>query len=193
MSRSFFVFRRVRGCLSVGVSTSPERKLGFLFATTSPERKLGFLDGRLSQAYPKPVLAHRARRNTRVCLAMRTMCVCLLSPPMGRRCVATGGACTTRGTRGSGFICDEPRRGRWKRGNLLHPSGAGDSIQRTTGSAPPSGLRSTRGYIPPPRWGGSEDHTHESKWGGRLARHGNAYKKTGANTPRLVSLSQCLR
>ena len=42
----------------------------FVRTMTSPERKLGITDGRVSQATPDPVLAHRARRDAHSELAI---------------------------------------------------------------------------------------------------------------------------
>ena len=55
----------------VDSQTSEVIRIAFTFcASTSPERTLGITDGRISQANPDPVLAHRARRDAHSVLAI---------------------------------------------------------------------------------------------------------------------------
>ena len=64
--------------MSRGARYSNTNCVYFVRAMTSPERKLGITDGRVSQASPDPVLAHRAQRD-----AHSVLPICMTGPATG--------------------------------------------------------------------------------------------------------------
>ena len=74
--------QRISGRLDdwIGLAGCNTNCVYFVRTMTSPERKLGITDGRVSQANPGPVFAHRARRDAQFVLA-----ICMSpSAPSGR-------------------------------------------------------------------------------------------------------------